>query len=364
MTRMLRLVGGLLVCIPLAAWAEDQKPLLKKLTEADVLKLVELQIEDAVIIARLEKAGVDFKVDDAVLKRLKDAGASQEVLAALQGKKSDGATAKAGRMMVWVKRNYETWDNPLWSEFSINGKLVDTFSSDTYRPIDKYLQPGWNTITIKTTPKAAERDNHLNFRIGPMRKDAKNDRMVMEPVIWEFQNGTDWKFKDGKYSHPLGPNTKEVTLSFRVYFAGLQYERGKIREGDYVLEGRSEYSAWNTPVTATVFVNGTPMNTFILGKRDLVITPLLKQGKNEIKLVTCRVPNVLASNDVLLKVAGPAEYSVAQEGFVVKPIVQQGSLAGWERDQKTGQLVNKLKPGEETIERTITFVLDEAPQVK
>ncbi|HEY2148005.1 MAG TPA: hypothetical protein VGH32_08710 [Pirellulales bacterium] len=67
-----------------AADAKPSKP--KALSEADVLKLVELAIDDSAITARLHKGGVDFKVDDVVIERLRKAGASEKVLLALQNK--------------------------------------------------------------------------------------------------------------------------------------------------------------------------------------------------------------------------------------------------------------------------------------
>src|SRR5262245_3739698 len=42
---------------------------LRKLKEADVLKLIELQIRDDAIIERIEQTGLAFKVDDAMLER-------------------------------------------------------------------------------------------------------------------------------------------------------------------------------------------------------------------------------------------------------------------------------------------------------
>src|SRR5262249_24881539 len=65
-----------------SVWANDAKP--KPLSEADVLKLIELQRQTQAILARLNKAGVDFKVTDAVIQRLRKAGASEEVLIALK----------------------------------------------------------------------------------------------------------------------------------------------------------------------------------------------------------------------------------------------------------------------------------------
>jgi hypothetical protein len=262
--------------------------------------------------------------------------------------------------MVWTQRRYTSWENPLHSEFLINGKTIDIFTSDTHKPIESYLKKGWTTITIKTTPEdSANRDNDLSFSIGPVHRD-KNDHLRMA-VIWKFRNGTDWKFKEGSYTHALGPQAKDVTLSHRVYYAGLDHEGRRLRTGDYIVTGKPEYGGWNAPVTATVFVNGTPLNSFLLEGRQVVITPLLKQGKNEIKLVASRVKNAVRQNDIAVSVAGPAEYSAAQERFLVKPIVEAKAMQGWQQDKRTGQWFSKADPDADTVERTIPFFLEEAP---
>ncbi|HVS35833.1 MAG TPA: hypothetical protein VMS17_09645 [Gemmataceae bacterium] len=82
-----RLLGAVLFAAVLCATAspaEPPKP--KPLTEADVLKLVELAIDDQAVIDRMKKGGLDFQVDDGVIDRLRKAGASDRLLAALQGK--------------------------------------------------------------------------------------------------------------------------------------------------------------------------------------------------------------------------------------------------------------------------------------
>jgi hypothetical protein len=56
-------------------------------------------------------------------------------------------------LLLWVKRNFTSWDNPLHSELSVNGKTVNIFTSDTFEPVGQYLKEGWNTVTIKTTPQ-------------------------------------------------------------------------------------------------------------------------------------------------------------------------------------------------------------------
>lgn len=271
----------------------------------------------------------------------------------------------AAPVTLWVDRDYNSWDNPLHSELSINGKIVNIFTSDTMEPIQEHLKSGWNTITIKTTPQEpATRANELIFRIGPMRKDPANNRMVMERVLWEFRNGTDWKFEDGRYSHPLGPDVKEVTLSYSLYYAGLGTEKAELKAGDYVLQGSPAYGSWNTPVTATVFVNGTALNSFVLAKRQIVITPYLQAGKNEIKLISTRVKNSVRDNDIAFEVLGPAEWNVQRAGYVLAPLVQFKTKQGWKMEPKSGMLINPVKPDSETIERVIPFVLKEPPKAQ
>ncbi len=270
------------------------------------------------------------------------------------------ADASDAPLSVWVKRNYGTWDNPLHSEFIINGKTINIFTSDTIESVKEHFKPGWNTITIKTTPQVpASAGNHLTMRIGPMRKEG--NKMIMDPVLWQIDNGTDWKFANGNYSHPLGPDVKEVTLSYNVYYVGPEPENKTIKAGDYVLSGTPTYASWNSPVTAAVTINGTPLNSFALAGRTIVITPYLKQGKNEIKLVSTRVKNSISDNDIAFQILGPAEWNVQRGKFLLAPILQFKTKQGWTMDTKSGLLINPIKRDSETIERVIPFMLKEAP---
>jgi hypothetical protein len=70
--------------------AQEQKPL----TEDEVVQLVD-QFKDKAIIGRLEKQGISFKVDDALLDRFKKAGASDDVLSAVRKLGGGGAGEKA-----------------------------------------------------------------------------------------------------------------------------------------------------------------------------------------------------------------------------------------------------------------------------
>ncbi len=56
-------------------------------------------------------------------------------------------------IQVWAERNYQSTENPLHSEFVVNGTTIDIFSSDARKPIAKFLKNGWNTIEIKTAPQ-------------------------------------------------------------------------------------------------------------------------------------------------------------------------------------------------------------------
>src|SRR5262245_56718107 len=355
-TRMRFVVVAMVVAAigPAPGFAADPKPL----TEVDVLKLVELKIPDDVIAKRVGEGGVDFSADEAIFTRLKKAGASESVVSAV---KKAARPAPATTLTLRVERNYKSWDNPLHSELSINGKSIGTFSSDTDRAISEHLQVGWNTITMKTIPQTgATHDNHLIFHVGPVRK-AEDGKRVMGPVIWTWQNGTDWKFDDGKFTHQLGPDTKDVTVTYKLYFAGLDSERRKLGAGDYVLTGDQNYHQSNTPLVATVFVNGQAVTTFLGDRRQVVITPLLRKGENVVRLVSTRVPNAIADNNIKCSVAGPAEYNVTHGRYELAPVIQLDAMNGWKRHPKKGELMNQVKSGEDTIDREIKFTLDHEP---
>lgn len=266
----------------------------------------------------------------------------------------------AGTMMIWAAKDYNGWDNPLHSEVAINGTTINIFTDDAMEPIAEHLKEGWNKITVETTAQEpANQGNDLIFRIGPTHKE--NEKVVMQPVLWQFRNGTDWKFKDGTYSHPLGPGVKKVMLEYSIYYAGMTNEQGELKAGDFVLQGKPDYNGWNSPVVGTVFVNGTPLNSFMLAERQIIITPFLKPGKNEIKLVSSRVKNAIEKNDIKFSILGPAEWMVSENQFLVKPITKFNSMQGWTQDPKSGQLINKAKPDSGAIERVIPFLLKTAP---
>ncbi len=268
-----------------------------------------------------------------------------------------------GKVYVNVHRRWGAWENPMQAEFIINGETVDIFTTDTYSNIDSYLKKGWNEITVKTTPQEPANDNnYLEFSIGPIHTNPKNSReFFISPVLWAFDNGTDWKFQkdSGTFLHPLGPDTKEISLTYHVYYGPMDYDMLNLEKGDYILDVKRRWGAWNSPVSATIVINGTPLPTFVGAHRKLVITPLLKKGKNEVKLISHRVKDAIDGNDLECFIGGPATWSIEDKEYQFKPVTEFKAMQGWKRDKATGQLVNIQDPKAEIIERTILFMIKE-----
>src|SRR5207248_1651543 len=118
------------------------------------------------------------------------------------------------------------------------------------------------------------------------RKDPKADRRVVERTLWQFGNGGGWHFRDGRFTHDLDPEAKEVAVTLRLYYAGMAAEAGAPKKGDYVLQAAPQYGGGDTSVTGTAWVNGTPLNTATTAERQWVVTRLLRKGDNEVRLVS------------------------------------------------------------------------------
>lgn len=142
-----------------------------------------------------------------------------------------------GKLYIWFEKFFSNHEYHLHSEFIINGETVDIFTADTFELIEDRIKDGWNDIAIKTTAQSpTNKKNYLTFRIGPMHRDPNNtDRFIMSPVVWEFRNGTDWDFNNGQFLHALGPEVKEVELSYHLYWGGVENEVIGFKGGDYIL---------------------------------------------------------------------------------------------------------------------------------
>ena len=267
----------------------------------------------------------------------------------------------AASLALWSQRDSQYRPNPLPTAVQVNDRAALRIESDLQHPVASDLQPGWNRLVFDTTPveRAAE-DNHLKFRIGPVTTNEQGNPL-MSPVLWTMYNGDDWKLDSGRYRHRSDPEATSVQLAFRLYYAGLRFEDGAIKDGDYVVTGKPDSEYRNASVTATVFVNGTGLNTFTAQPRQVVITPLLRKGHNEIRIVSSRVENCLNDNDVWVSVSGPAEWNARRDRFQTRPIASISAMTGWRRNQTTSRLENTLDPQSATIERIIPLYLSDEP---
>ena len=367
MAQLKRTVTTLLLALPLLAgsWAFAGEE--KRLGEADLFKLVELKLEDKAVIAKVQQ-GLDFGVDDALLARLKKAGASEAVLTAVR--KAGDAKAPAANLkddlVLWVRKPHGSGGSFLKSEIRINDQKVGSFENDGQVKIDKYLKNGNNIITVKTAPRSplGEFDRGLYFQVGPVHKDDKSEEQVMTPVLWQFPNSYGWNHTGDKATHDLGPDVKEVTNTFTVFYAGCDPDRAKVEAGDYVLQGGPTNTASFAAAPSTVIVNGTTLTSFYGSGRQVVLTRYLKKGENKLEIVTKRVTESLDARDYAFNLIGPMEYSVKQSKFVGTSVREFKNLDGWKDDPKTGKLVNPEDPKSDTVKQIVTFVLDEAPKVK
>jgi hypothetical protein len=112
------------------------------------------------------------------------------VLVVLSGALAPVASQETAALSTWVERQFASGDNPLHTEFVVNGATVDIFTSDALQPIAAQIKDGWNTIVLKTTPQVpATKRNGLIFRVGPARQ--QGTKVAMSPVLWRFDNETD-----------------------------------------------------------------------------------------------------------------------------------------------------------------------------
>jgi len=270
----------------------------------------------------------------------------------------------APSLMVWVDREHPNHPNALQTELSINGKPVEIYSREGQKNLDKHLNKGWNTLRLRTFPRGSVKEpNQLFLRFGGTRPGANKNQLAMDPILWELRNGTGWELRDGKYLPTANAEASEAVQSFTLWYAGFEQEPGnlKVNEGDYFLAVQAERPDV-VPVTASVSINGTMLNSFVGNRRNVAVTPLLKKGENELKLITHRVGGPAApANDVKLQLVGPARYNAAKKMHEFAFIRELSSLEDWEQDPQTKQYRPREKPDADHVERSFAFTVEELP---
>jgi len=315
--------------------AAAQQPAVKPLpplSEAKIVDLIDNGIEEEAIVTRIRKGGIAFVLDPAAIARLEKAGASSGVIGAVREVAKNGMPmGNKPRVMLWTEGAAGD-TNHLESEISINGKPIGSFKTETKQFVE--LNVGWNDIAIKTTPtNPSMKCRGLWLYIGGVVEEQPG-KIVMNKPLWSFLNSNGWQFKDGTYIHDFGPRAKNATLTFKVYFAGLDTEGVKISDDDYVIRADSTVYQGDAS-SATIYVNGHPLNTFLNTEREVVITPFLKPGHNEIKLVTTPVKNGTYDGARDISILGPMEYNGQRKEWQGRELLTFRDQTGWKRNART-----------------------------
>jgi hypothetical protein len=92
---------SLVLALILAVSAPGQRQRSQPLTEENLTKLIELQIDDEAIASKLKKEGVGFAIDEAAIRRLRKSGASDAVIAAVQAAGAAGEAPAAGKAITY-----------------------------------------------------------------------------------------------------------------------------------------------------------------------------------------------------------------------------------------------------------------------
>ena len=103
----------------------------KPLNPGDLIELKRHRVNDAVALRQLDRAGVDYVVDKGIVRQLRKAGVSDDVIAAAQ--------TASDRYADQFRRPYvSAWYNPWWGSYPYGSYPYDPYFYGYVRPYPSY----------------------------------------------------------------------------------------------------------------------------------------------------------------------------------------------------------------------------------
>ncbi len=189
MRPVVALILLLLVVFPAPA-QQGAKSRRGPLNEAAIIKLARADIEDEVIVALVKKRGVSFSVDGAALKRLKDRGVSETVLAALRPTGGDKPDADDDKPLATGKQE----DGLIVEVLEARPTMRETFRirwryrNPTRQPIELIAET-LPILEITSPPNTAKKFwRSVYYMEGKFRTDKAYNRYILVEGAEEGRN--------------------------------------------------------------------------------------------------------------------------------------------------------------------------------
>ena len=339
----------------------------KHLQSVEVIGLG-LKPEEKTAVEKIAKAGAGRFYDAKSAKSLTES--VRQVKAAVTqdpvpepeaGELTAAEKADFDKMYLFSKAHYDSWENGLHTEVLVNGQSAGVFKGNDAVPVGKLLKKGENVLQFRTfSAGKTEKHNGVTFAFGPAARNNQG-KLVMDGSVWRYDNAPDWVFQegDGSYVHKADQDTP---VTARVYFTGLAGEK-RLGRDQYAVLGLFDYDSWGGQVTATLYVNGVPVNSFFGKSRTVVITPLLKPGVNTIKMVVRGMEHYLGKENKLTLIAGPSKFDTKSNQFAVQPQVSQKALIDLRRNEEN-KWVSVKDPNADTVTYTHELTVKDLPAKK
>lgn len=340
----------------------------KHLQSVEVIGLG-LKPEEKAAVGTIAKAGAgrfyDAQTAKGLVESVKQVAA---VVAKAEPERGGGLTAaeraEFDLMHVFSRKNFG-YPNGLHTEVLVNGTSAGVLTDKGALPIGRLLRPGENVLQFRTFCGARTTSGYptcLILDVGPAHRTGSG--LQMDRALWAYSNGADWAFQKGPglWTHKADPAAKDATVTARVYFTGLKGEGGVGRD-DYVLHAANGVANHFPPLTATAFINDVPVNSVFGVQRAVVITHLLRPGKNSVKLVARGLENHLGPDNPLKLSVGRGKFNAASGKVLISPLFTQHAEADLRRDDDN-RWVSVADPKAGTVTYTHELEVDELPPRK